>query len=469
METIFLIVFIVFGSVFTFVIPPGWNTDEPNHTYRISQLSKGNLFSEKTTDPQTGLRAYGGEVSVSLQQLYRSTGSLEPGAAPNPAKKVTDRLYFNNPEVTGLKEDGKTAAINFSGAALYSPVSYLIYLPFFWLGTALSIPYIWIIIACRLLGVVLTGLAFYFAIKLTPIGKWIVLAVGLIPAVVVQAATVGADAPQLAVSILFVAYIAKLLFAPPDKKTWSYGALFLLGSALVLIKLAYAPMLLLLGLPFLLREYRNRRTFLMAAGIITVSLAAGLIWTRLVAYIDINSNPQADFAGQKAFLLHHPLGYIKTLYYTFFTNTQPNATSNLFGSFIWDSVPLPAIYAYAAAASLVCSLFARDKLEAKLSVLSDAQLKIWRGGLIFTTVLTVGVIATALYIYSTTYRQSSIVGIQSRYFIPLLPLIMLAFYGNFVKNQRAVKTGVIVLSCIAITGAVLAIFFRLYQTPSLII
>ena len=71
-------------------------------------------------------------------------------------------------------------------------------------------------------------------------------------------------------------------------------------------------------------------------------------------------------------------------------------------------------------------------------------------------------ISTALYIYCTTTYQNSIVGIQARYFIPLLPLVMLIFYGNVVKNQYVVKAGIVITSVILLIGAILTIYQRLY-------
>jgi hypothetical protein len=46
-ENIFLVIFLAFGLAFITLVPPGWNTDELDHTYRMDQLSRGVVFSEK--------------------------------------------------------------------------------------------------------------------------------------------------------------------------------------------------------------------------------------------------------------------------------------------------------------------------------------------------------------------------------------------------------------------------------------
>jgi uncharacterized membrane protein len=188
----------------------------------------------------------------------------------------------------------------------------------------------------------------------------------------------------------------------------------------------------------------------------------------MVSYIDINSNPQADLVAQKMFILHAPITYLKTLYYTFFTNAQM-ALNNITGSFIWDSAPLPAIYAYLGFGTVTLSLFVKSFREPKNIRLTKKQAGIWRTVVLAVVGFTSLIIATTLYVYSTALHQSSIVGLQSRYFLPLLPLFLLVFYGNTARNQMPVKKAIVVMSIVVLTGAVLTIWFRLYQALPLII
>ncbi len=155
LETLFIILFLGFGVVFTLTVPPGWNTDEPDHTYRIYQLSTGNLLSEEVKTPSS-LKAFGGEVPTNLIRLYDDIGVRAPGAVSDTTVKVSG-LYQAKPEILTLSDDGQRTVTNFSGAALYSPVTYAMYVPIFWLGHVLSLPFFWIILVARLVGLVLTG------------------------------------------------------------------------------------------------------------------------------------------------------------------------------------------------------------------------------------------------------------------------------------------------------------------------
>lgn len=467
LEGWFIVIFLLFGVVFAVMTPPGWYTDETNHTYRIDQLSRGNLFSEEVVDPQSGYKAFGGNVSSGLVDLYDATGPRAPGAVGDPDRKVSTSIFAPSSEMYTHKDTGETTPINFSGGAVYSPISYLLYIPVFFIGNLLSLPFFWIIVVCRLLGLIATGLAFYWAIKIIPVGKWIIFAFGLLPAVVVQSVSVGADAPQMAVAVLFLALLSKYIYTKAEPGMAVYGAFMAIGVALALIKLAYAPLvLLLLALPLVHERYRKKKHIIYIFSIIAISLFAGYIWTQLVAYIDINSNPQANFEAQKAFILGSPQTFAVTLYYTFFTNAQ-SSMANIFGSFIWDSAPLPAIYAYLASAALLCSLFVKSSREAVVT-LTSKSLRLWKTALLVVCGICVVLIATALYVYSTTLRQTSIVGIQSRYFLPLLPFVMLVLYGNTVKNQRVVKRGIVILLCIVLLGSIATIYERLYHALPLL-
>jgi uncharacterized membrane protein len=459
LEVLFLLIFVPFSVLFAALIPPGWNTDEANHTYRIYQLAAGDLLSEKVVDPQTGIKAYGGNVPTGLLQLYAKTGALTPGGLGNPNNKIDKHVYAHHPEIFSLKDNGARISINFSGAALYSPVTYMLYLPVVLLGKLFALPFFWVVMLCRLAGIVLLGAAFFAAIRYAPVGKWIFFAVGLLPSVLIQGQSVGADASELAVCVLFTVAVMRLIYQPRALRWFDYAFFVAAGIALTLIKIAYVPMLLLLGmLPLLKPLYRDRKTLALLAATFVVAVLPSIIWSQLVSYIDINSNPQADFQAQQSFVLSQPLTYLATLYHTFFTVDQ-TALDNLFGSYIL----LPAIYSYLAAVVLVLSLFVRGRREAKSDALTTREQRLWCAVLLSVSAITTVFIATALYIYSTTLHQSSIVGIQSRYFLPLLPLIALVFYGNTLKNQRAAKIGIVIMNCLVLVGMSLAIYHRLYE------
>ncbi|HMI09803.1 MAG TPA: DUF2142 domain-containing protein [Candidatus Saccharimonadales bacterium] len=463
LETLFLIIFLVFGIITVFLIPPGWNTDEPDHTYRIYQLSKGNLFSEPVLSP-AGNKAYGGEVASGLVNLYKDAGVRDAGASAADKTKKANGLYDAHPNILKYKDDGSKTSINFSGAALYSPVTYALYIPIFKVGTMLHSPFLVILIIARLVGLLAVGLAFFLAIRHIKAGKWIIFVIGLLPVTVIQAASVGADGPLLGVAVLFLMYITNIVYSSKQPTTRNYVILAFLGMLLTFVKLAYAPLtLLILVIPFIKKTPISKRVVITALAATLIAIIPNLIWTTMVSYVDTNSNLQSNFPMQKSFILHEPILYIKTLYYTFFTNEQAPLDA-LFGNAVWNSVPLPAFFSYLAMTAVVLSVGVKNSREDVMRSMKSRGPIIWKLALLVASSITILIISTALYIYSSTLYQSSIIGLQARYFIPLLPVILLACVGNYFKNQKNVKIIIVCLSVIILLGATFALYHRLYQT-----
>lgn len=462
LEKVFLIIFLTFGLFFAFIIPPGWNTDEPDHSYRIYQLSVGNLFSEQVVSPM-GNRAFGGEVPKGLVDLYKDAGVRDAGSSAVDKTQKADLLIANHPGILSYGNDGNFTSINFSGAALYSPVTYALYIPIYLLGKVFSLSFFSTLIIARIVGLLASAAAFYFAIKYIRIGKWALFVVGLLPTTIIQAASVGADAPLTAVSVLFLAYAVNSIFYTKPLTNRRYLILATLGIVLTLIKLAYAPfMLLIMAIPLIRKEF-NRRAILTALVAIIIALTPSVIWTGLVSYVDTNSNLQANFPLQKEFIVTEPYSYLKTVYYTFFTPEQA-PLEGLFGTAIWGSVTLPAIFTYLAVGACLISTAIRDQRETVLDRIKKYQNYTWRLSLLAVSMVTALLIATVLYIYSSTVYQSTIIGLQARYFIPLLPLLLIAVYGNFYKNQKIMKIIVISLVILILIGTAFIVYHRLYQT-----
>ena len=80
----------------------------------------------------------------------------------------------------------------------------------------------------------------------------------------------------------------------------------------------------------------------------------------------------------------------------------------------------------------------------------------WQKFVIFITFLIIfGLIFTSLYVQWTTIGSESILGVQGRYFIPILPLLMLLI-GNDIKIKSGYNDKS-VLKAFAITGLLINI------------
>lgn len=461
-ENLFLVIFLLFGFLFVFIIPPGWNTDEPDHTYRIAQLASADLLSEPVTSPY-GNRAFGGQVPQSLVGFYTELGVRDAGAnAINTGQRIND-LYVTHPQIKGFEYSGKTTAINFSGAALYSPVTYAPYLPSFIIGKQFSISLYHTILIARICGLLFVAAILYISIKKILFGKWIIFAVGLLPIVLVQATTIGADGPAIAVAILFLTVFVNTIFKRKKVTIRQYLLLMAIGIILALIKIGYTPLVgLIFFIPFITNDYKSIRNVGIATGATVFAVLPAFLWSRAVSYIDTNSNLQANFPLQESFILHQPLIYIKTLFYTFFSDVQ-SPMHNLFGTSVWASASLPDILAYLAVAILVVSALVTSSRDIHVEHFFKKFPLFWRIGLLVLSVFTAIFISTILYIYSSSLKQSSISGIQARYFIPLIPFVLIALYGNTLRRQKGPKWFIVISSIVMLLGMLFVVYHRLYQ------
>jgi len=396
-ENLFLCIFLIFGFLFVFMIPPGWNTDEPDHTYRIAQLTNANLLSEPVTSPY-GNRAFGGYVPQSFVGFYTELGVRDAGAnAINTGQRVND-LYETHPQIKSFKYSGNATAINFSGAALYSPVTYAPYLPSFVIGKHFALSIYHTILIARICGLLFVAGLLYFSIKKIVFGKWIIFAIGLLPIVVIQATTIGADGPAIAVSVLFLTMFINTIFATKKIKVRQYVILAVIGIVLALIKIGYTPLVgLILLIPFITNGYKSVKNVALAFGATIIAVLPAFLWSRAVSYIDTNSNLQANFPQQESFIIHQPLIYIKTLFYTFFSDVQ-SPMQNLFGTSIWASASLPDILAYLAVAILIVSALITSRRDIAVEKFFKKLPLLWRIAVLVISLFTAVFISTILYI-----------------------------------------------------------------------
>lgn len=453
LERLFASIFLVFGITLALLVPPGWNNDEREHIYRAQQLSTGQLAAQAYIF--AGNKAIGGYVPESLVMLLNDTKAQD--LSSRKAQSFDQNAHLAQPD------NGRTTRQQFANTALYSPIAYIPQVAAFWLGHDLG--YFWIIILGRILGVLMVTTAAYYSIKHIKVGKWILFAIALLPSFTMQAATFGADAMALALSVIFVTCIVNLLFAKAI--AWRHAAgLTAVAIALAMVKSAYMPFLLLLpALPFMNKDLRSWRHWLKLSIPLIGSIAAGLWWISATHYIEVVSYA-ANREVQQNFVLAQPGMYLITLFYTFVTNLQIGMYGSLVGSYVWNTAPLSPLFAYLAVGAVLASVFVTDKREQLRGLKQRIATRLrglrWAAFLVGTTTILLTV--TAVYVYFTPPYRTSIDGVQGRYFLPLLPLLLIGLYGNTLKNQITAKRFIVLAVLVAQMGGIITLYMRLYES-----
>jgi uncharacterized membrane protein len=244
------------------------------------------------------------------------------------------------------------------------------------------------------------------------------------PMTLFLAPTLSADSFNTGLSFLVIAYFFRLAFDEKKEKVEKRDIVivFLFIMLLSLAKQGYA-ILLLLFLMIPQKKFDSpplkRIYFLLIGGLI---LVGNFLWNFLFKDLYIPSPESAvSSAGQITFLLANPLHFLYVLQKTLITNF--NAYLVMFvGDLGWLDTFLPPLMIYLYLAVLIIYaildknkqiVYGKQKLMALLTFL-----------IIFVLIFAFE------YITWTPVGASFIAGVQSRYFIPMVPLIFLLFYNR---------------------------------------
>lgn len=459
-EYIYSIIALIAGLIFVFAIPPGWNPDEPQHYWRVQQITDGRIVS-KVLEKHDNVQAIGGSVNTNAANFILSFGGYR--GIDNPALRLPFPATDSSDAFVTQTDSSQKISLSFAGSAVYSPI---VYIPQIIGVGAARIAHTSLysgFILAKILGLLTVIITLFVSIRLIPRAKWLLLAIGLLPSTLVQATAFGGDSMTISICILFISYSLYLAFknAPLIKK--QYLLLFVLVLFLGLIKPSYYPLvLMLLSIP-LVNKYE--RTLKKGAILLTgtlVALIPAVVWLAVTSFIQSNSNPEVNVALQKELILHNPISFVGTVLTTYLTNEQIKLYQTLIGNFIWDTAPLPIPFMSLGLIALTISFFIKDSREIDLSNYQRKTIVLLKCLALVVVLLTLLLISTALYLYFTKTGAHTIAGIQGRYFIPFLVLLGVIFGGVHLNKQFGAKLTLIIALTGCIVSALTVIAFRIY-------
>ena len=407
---IFAIFATVLGVVFLGLSPLFTGSDEHNHYYRIYEITEGTVQTPVT---ETDL---GSRLPKSLSKTF------EIGTGDN-----TQIKYKYLPEMWGVALDGDDNVVYgldkyttyYANTALYAPVSYVPHVVGFALGKTVGAgPYMIGMLGrlCNLIFYIVIG---YLAIKIMPKGKLFYLLILLSPVMMQCATTLSADAWMCGIFLLFLAIIMKVRLGKGTITRWQEVAIAGLGVLLALSKICYMP---LVALVFLIRkdQYRGgaREKYLFAGLVLVVAAVCSGVWMLDTGAVFDVAYPQADL--QKAYIMAQPLDYIIVLLRSIAITLVDSIECLFVGTKMYHSqVVIPAVISLIYVAIVVLAMMRKEGKN------DDNLLnRFERGAIISVGVVVAVLILTALYVQCTAQftavANPTIVGIQGRYFIPIV-------------------------------------------------
>ena len=409
----FLIIAAIMGIFMGLVNPPFQAPDEDAHFFRVYQLSEGTIVAEKSQE----------KIGGWLPQCIYDAWIPFPGIKkvdPATIGKLLKQSSANTPRYF----------FNFPHTALYSPVAYAPAVLGVGGGRLTGLSVLGQLYAARL-ATLLGWLAIvFFAIKIIPCFKWVMVMIALMPMTVFLSAAVSADTMTNAFAMLTTALILRSALARTGSiATGEWMAIAAASVLLALTKQLYFPIAAMVFLIPVERFGSWGRKVKLCAAIIGAGIIVNLIWTIMVRHT-VTVEAWAKPHEQTIFVLSHPLAYASVLYHGLLDRWD-NYLTWFVGTLGWLSVYLPAWIWPCYITVLVLVAFV-DGGEVR-------PLK-WREKILVAGIcgMTALLVVTSQYISYTAPGAKIINGVQGRYFIPLALSALLFFHNRKLRVSKKI-------------------------------
>lgn len=432
-ENMFLMI-VPFVSIFFMITMPTFkNHDEYYHWIKAYEVSEGHLM----TPTKDGI-----------------LGSLMPGGTSEIAAPLEKNFKYKDiQEKMQIRLDKENEGILYTGtAAVYSFVPYIPQATGIFITRLITDKAYLVTYGGRIANMAVSIFFIYLAIKLMPFGKKILLIPAMIPIAIEGFSSLSPDAMTISMSFLYIAYILYLAFGEKKKVGIKENIILLLMSVIIaLCKIVYLP---LIGLILLIPKEKfkngsNKNKILNFCMIAIIATVLNLIWLA-IANIYLSDYREGDSKVQVLLALQNPIKYIQNMLYTI-NKEGSRYLLTLFGNELaWvEHVNLYAIAPYPLIAIYMFTSITDDELKDKFKPYQLTMI-----GLVVLAVIIL--VFTSLYVQCTLIRAEYIQGVQGRYFLPILPLIMLLIGAILkVKTTHSVEN---INKVVAITGLTIQIF-----------
>jgi len=420
MEWLYLFFTLTIGTALVFITPPNQVPDELAHFFRAYQVSDG-VFCGPHREYQ---RNENEKVFFIYAEVPKSLWTIDMpniGAQKNYYSLSSTRDLLSLPlDAENLDEPAISNTGTYS-PLVYAPQALFIFFAKIFFGTVGAVFY-----AARLGAVFFTAICIFFAIKLLPEKKALIIILAFAPMFLYEMASCSADAVIYSISFLSFAYLLHLRKNTSKISNKELFFLALSAIALGLSKQIYGTILLLY---FLIpsEKFGNKKIFYLGGlALIGVFLISALGWMHFAkngVNISPALSPEADMTAQLNFMISSPETFLSICINSLFSYIK-FWEKEFVGVLGWLSISLPIwFYTFYEVALLAAGLYGSLNLT-----LSQRALMIFSIIPIY--------LAVSVYFYTTwsPVGAPTFYGCQGRYFIPCAPMILAAF--SVFENNR---------------------------------
>lgn len=407
---VFLLLAVPAGLLSAALFSPFSIPDEPSHFYRVVAISRGDFTPAARPD---GL---GSGLPSSYPALV---ASVAPGLPHQHA--IAPRVIREAFDLPAA--DGALEFVDYRTASQVTVVPYLPAAGGAWAGRILGLPPLAQFYLARLAALAFATWLTWFAIRQMPAYRWLLALLALTPMILSLRASVSADAATTAVAFVLTATLARLAWVDAGRvsnRDWWIAALA--AVALCLTKPVYFPLALAAAWIPARRWPGGRKRPLLALYLLAVA-AALAVAGRVAAQVEVplRFGIPVDRAAQVQVVLAEPVRVAGVLVADYFRHAARYGTQLLGKQLGWLDLPLPTalMVAYLAAIGL---LWWHD--GDPLSSPRPAE----RLGLGSLLLAILALVSISQYATFTPTGAGYVEGMQGRYFLPAVPIALLAFH-----------------------------------------
>lgn len=407
---IFLMVLIPIGSLYMIYMLPFFVPDEEAHIYRAYDISVGNFYTKKDKNDRT--------LTKVPKDIIKYQSS--------------NKSYYNLEKSIEEKSDYKKNKTVNNKAASYFPLLYIFSSIGMLLGRLLNLNVIVSIYLSRMLNFILYAVSGYIMLKKIPFGKILLFTYLLSPMMFQQMTSTSADCIVNISCLSFIIVILNYKFNKVKLGNKEIAILLLLIAIIGLSKYVYLPLILLLFLldKKELKRDGNWKKILIGIFIIIIFVLMWLMLAKYDVHYEYNLLNNVNEKEQLKYILTKPWSYLHVLYNTMIIKTEPYIITfvgrnlgylNIIGNNIFI-----VIYIYI----LINSIFIEKhkyELSRKDKILS-----------LIIVFCCYNLVLLGMYLLWTPLKGSVIEGVQGRYFIPFLIVLLFSFIDKkkFIKLKN---------------------------------
>lgn len=405
------------GCIYIFVLPPFTVPDESAHIVTVySKSSK--LLGKEVTDEGGKVIADSNMGLYFIREEYPTKESyirFVKGALGKNSDVITTKESLANP----LNEKAVGYIPQIVGVSIARILK----------GSGEQI-----LLIGRLFALLWYCFVMYFAIQIFPLNKMILFAVGLLPMTMQQVCSFSYDSVLLGLCFFLISYILWLIYTKEVVELKDVLILVCVVSGIVMIKYIYIPIIgLLLFIP------KHKINFRVDRKKIAVSMFGMLSMFEIGSKMTLITEAAAkNMQIRSDGLYKYSIGYVisnlgDTLIVvtrTVFEKISFFVESMIANPLGWVEIQLPNIIVLGFAIVLIFSAIPNHR-----SPKITKRMMVTAG---FIVVIVSGLVLAAMLISYTYVGADTILGVQGRYFLPVLPLVLLIVQGNkniIVKNS----------------------------------